>query len=306
MVEKEYRYIQFPLCLLKETYTDPVKGIDLILAYGIVNFALKQKFNMHDVVRQLFYDYYRNSETMELWLYRRIQALEDGEMIILDEAGRFVEGKFIFAEPEDIEYVIEQIKSDPEIKEAMILHYQLHQAMNFLNIELWPFDVIIKLYAEAKTIQADFEHKYGPDAMPTCKLSQLIDFKSKPKDIDLLRAYIACRSIIGLKSFATTHKNSIVRRMIGAKTEEALQDLLDENTHPTYALYSKRYYFDKLRNTLCARGFLMFLSKPHSRAIYISVFMPPEKLANIVNERNSRRRTNNLVKRMIVASSELL
>jgi hypothetical protein len=304
--EAAYRYIQFPLCLLRETYPNPVRGLDLILAYGIVNFALRQKYNMQDVVRQMFYDYYRNSEIMEPWLYRRIQSLEDGYSIILDDTSRFVEGKFNFAELEDIEYIIEQINSDPELKEATILNYQLHQAIDFLNVESWSSDDILKHYAEAKTLKAEFERKYGPDAMPTCKPSQLVDFRNNTKNIDLLRANIACRSILGQKSFASTNKNAIVRRMIGAKNDEVLQDFLDENTQPTYALYSKRYYFDKLKNALCERNFLMFLSRPHKRSIYISLFMPPERLADMINTFKTRRNANNLVKRMSVASTTLL
>ncbi len=304
--KREDRYIQFPLCLLKETYTDPVKGLDIILAYGIMNLALKEKYSMQDVVRQLFYDYYRNRDIIQPWLYKRVQELEDGDRIILDENTCFKGEKIDFADPEDIEYAIEQINSELDLKEIVILNYQLHQAIAFLNLDKWPYDDLIKLYEEAKTIQRTFESQYGQDSMPTCKPSQLIYFRNNIKEIDLLRAYIACRSIIGQKPYASTNKKAIIRRMLGAKTEAVLQDFLDEKSQPTYALYSNRYYFNKLKNTLCERGFLMFLSRPHKRAIYISLFMPPEKLAKMINESQSRRTKNNLLKRMSEAATSLL
>lgn len=303
---KKDRYVQFPLCLIKETYSDPIKGLVLMIAYGITHFALKQEYNMQEVVRQLFYDYYRNSSRMQQDLFKRFEALEDGANLIFDDNACFGRGDmFDPADTKEVEYIIKQFDADPQFKDMAVLNYQLHQAMDFLGAEPHSFDSLIRDFKEAEAIRKAFEVRYGPDAMPTCKLSQLYSFRDDPRDIDLLRAYIGCRSIIGKKTFATTHKGLIVQRMLGAKTVEVLKDFLEEDTIPTYEKYSKRYPFSRLRDKLCQRQFMMIISKPHGRNLYISTFMPPEVLAQKVNDTKVQRKINNLIQRISVASSSL-
>jgi len=279
--KREYRYIQFPLCLLKETYPDPVRGLELMIAYGIVHFAIKQKYKMQEVVRQLFYDYYRNGSRMQHDLYERFGELEDGKNIIFDDNACFGRG-YIFdpTDTNELEYILKHFEADPQFKEMAVLNYQLHQATEFLSAEPQSFDCLIADFNEAEANEKAFKIKYGNDAMPMCKLSQLYSFRDNPSDIALIRAYIACRSIIGRKACARTTKSVIVMRMLGAKSKVVLKDFLDENTKPIFVLYSKRYHIDKLIDTLCIRGFIMSISKKHDRHIYISVHITPAILAH--------------------------
>ena len=63
---REYGYVQFPLCILMETYNKDIEtGLRLILRYGIMNYAKKQKCNMYDVAKQTAYYFYRKQDIIQ-------------------------------------------------------------------------------------------------------------------------------------------------------------------------------------------------------------------------------------------------
>ena len=301
---KEHRYLQFPLCLLKETYTDPVAGINLMIGYGIINYAIKQTYALRDVARQLVYDWYRDRDNMSIKTVRIISKAIDREEFIEDEDYNGFSGDTF--EPDDnIDQVLELFNDNTDMRDRAIFDYQMHTACQLLNIDKHSTGNTFALYSEANKIKEDFEAEHGPDAMPYCKVSLLFDFRGNPAEIDLLRAFIGCSSLIGQREFTGTHKTVILSRMIGAKSNKALDKLLDITTTATYNYYSNRRHFDRLMDRLADHHFIMTLTRKDRGIIYISKYMEPEDLAARIKAAKDTKAAKDLKKRRNEAAASI-
>lgn len=304
---KEYGYLQFPLCLLKETYSNPELGLNLIIDYGIVNYASKLSYDLQDVAKQVCYYYYRKYDVLQASIKNKIaQAEEDSKFSRDDDYNGFSGDTF---QPDDnISEILSLFDEDSQFKKDCILYYQLHVASstNHLNVSIMSNDNTIKRHKIASKIKKDFESKYGPDAMPMCKVHMLFDFRDKQqKDIILFQAYIGIRSIIGMNYYMPTHKIVILCRMLGCKTNIALQAFLKENesARDIYKKYSGRKRMDNLLYKLAERGFITMVSKKHESRIYVSVkYQNPVELAEAILK---KRESNNLKKQLRDASEML-
>ena len=111
-------------------------------------------------------------------------------------------------------------------------------------------------------------------------------------DINLLRAYIGIKSIIGRNNFATTHKSVILSRMLGCKSNEALTAFLSENddAKETYDKYSGRKRMDKLLFQLMERKLVTVLSRRHENRIYVSTKLrTPVELATAISQKREEK-----------------
>ena len=298
-----YRYIQFPLCLVQEILKDRNNGINLCLDFGIVHYAKTQKIELTNVARQLTYDYNRRSQKLTKNLYQVIhEAEEDGRFTAEEDWGIFQhDGGFAELNITEIEFIFE---SDSKFKEEAILHYQLHQATEFLGVSIGDEEIAIWRYEMAKSIKDAYEGKFGLDAMPSIKPSFLTDFRDDPKQsIDLLLAYIGICSLIGQRNFVPTSKPVILSRMIGAKSKAAYQRFSkNKESKAIVERFSKRWPMDRLLLSLAEYKFIMYLTRPHVSVIYVSKYMDPEMLADLI--RHSREKHN--LKNKIKAASEKL
>ena len=285
----EYKYLQFPLCLVTVTYKDRSGGIDLMISYGIMHYAKKQKYQINEVARQMIYDWYRNNDRMQSKLRSKIRHAISDELFTEDEDYNGFSWDS-FNPVEAIDEVLSLFDNDRQFKELAILNYQLHQAGDFLGITIPSFDSTERSYNEAKSIQEAYEAKFGPDVMPSCKKSLLFEFRDQPQqDIEILRAYIGILSLIGYRNFISTSKPVILSRMIGAKSKAAWDQLSRaENIIDTVSKYSKKYHMDNLLLNLAKRKFIMFLSKKAVSIIYVSKYMEPEALAELVRQSQQR------------------
>lgn len=304
--KNEYGYLQFPLCLLMETYRDIDRGLNLILSYGIMNYALKLKYNIDDVARQAIYHFYRKENVLQTSIIEKINsAINDGFSFTPDDDynGFGTNGKF------DPDLNIIEIKTlfdkDNEFKAKCIINYQLHLATSkdHLGITIGSNDSTINRYNEAAQIKKNFEDKFGPDAMPFCKKGMLFDFRDKQKkDIDLFRAYIGIKSMIGRRNFISSNKPAILSRMLGLKCKSAFEFYTtdkykkDKNLLPSVEKYSKRYHMDKLLLTLAERKYIMFLSKEKVSIIYLSKYMEPEELGSMIKQTKERQNIKQRIK----------
>lgn len=298
---KEYGYLQFPLCLIKETYKDIENGLNLMISYGIVNYALKLDYDMTDVAKQLLYYYARKRNVLQSALVKRLSRLAEEELYFEDRNPGFdAKGNFDPDTDLQIKPLLKLFESDPELMRGAILNYQLHLATsdNHLGITIGTNDSTLKRYNQATKIKQDFEFKYGPDAMPCCKKSMLFDFRDKhQKDIDTFRAYIGIISLIGQRNFISTTKPVILSRMIGAKCKEAYTHFSDDPIiKKTVDKYKTRYWMDKLLFTLAQRKFIMYLTEKHKRLVYVSKYMEPKELADHIKERRDMRDLKQLQK----------
>ena len=130
----------------------------------------------------------------------------------------------------------------------------------------------------------------------------LWQFIDNPKDIDLFRAYIGIKSMIGRRNFISSNKPAILSRMIGCKNKAAFEFFTanrynkNKNLLPTVEKYSKRYNMDKLLLTLAERKYIMFLSKKEVRVIYLSKYMEPEELGKLIKETKERQNIKQRIK----------
>lgn len=291
-MSKENRYFQFPLCLLMETYKDRQKGLNLISSYGIIHFARSLKWDITSVSRQVVYDYYRNIDELPRNVRITIEEAEENENFTFNDDYKCFDVNGNFDDDLNVPEVLKILEDNPDIKEEAIEHYQIHQAADFLNIKIGSLKNTLKQYSEAKGIQASFEQRFGADAMASIKPSLLFSFRDDPKqNIDILRAYIGIISMIGYRNFISTNKPAILSRMIGCKSKAAFQELSGrKEVRATIDKYSKRYNIDNLLLNLAERKFIMYLSKKATSVIYVSRYMEPQELADMV--RNSRNRYN--------------
>lgn len=288
---KEYAYIQFPLCLLQETFKDLCDGLNLILSYGIVNYAMKLPYKMDAVAKQVCYSWYRQRNVMETSITRKIYKAIDDETFTEDsDYNGFAGNKF---DPdENIDELSRLFDTNPGFKKECILHYQIYLATsrNHLNIENGHYDLWIQKYNQALSIKQKFESKYGPDAMPTIKVLILFDFRDKyQSQIDLFRGIVSIKSLIGLKQYIATTRNVILMRMTGCKSQSALDYLLlnSKKAKEFHEMYSRsdkalRYHFDKLFSELLTRGFIKskIFERSVSRKIFISTKLSYSELAD--------------------------
>ena len=300
--KREDRYIQFPLCLLQQTYQNPANGLNLILNFGIVNYAMKFNYNIVEVGRQLMYVYYREKDKMQNHLKKAIDKYAGSGQLTIDEDYNGFSGTN-FDPLEASEELLGLFESEPEFKEAAILLYQIRQAEKHLSISDPDIDNTIKGYYNGLKLKNEFELRFGKDVMPSIKPTLLFEYREKENDIDVFRAIVAIRSIIGRNNYATGNKPVILSRMIGCKSKAAFEiNQKNKLFISTIEKYSKKYQMNKLLLTLAEQKHIMFLSKPKVSVIYLSKYMEPEDLGKLIKETKDEQ---NLKKRIRVAAASL-
>lgn len=284
--EKEYKYLQFPLCLIMETYKDIKTGLNLILDYGLIYYAMKQNYDLRDVAKQTCYNYYRNQDDLPGAILNVINSYD--EFIPDEDYNGFSGSEF---NPEDnIEQILGLFEKDSEFKDHCVLRYRIHTAEAFFNIKIGDHESTIRRYKKALSIKESFELKFGSDVYPSCKPEMLFQVRDgNHKDIDLFRAYIGIKSMLGHRNFISSNKPAILSRMIGCKSKAAFEyytngKFKDKTVLPTIETYSKKYHMDKLLLNLAERKYIMFLSKKQVSIIYLSKYMEPEELGKIIKE----------------------
>lgn len=300
---KEYAYLQFPLCLLAETYKDPERGLNMIIGFGIMNYSMKLPYDMNRVATQAIYDYGRNYGKLQPYLAKSLTDAVDDGVIMYEDYNPGFEANGNFNPDPDLclNPLMNLFEEDPRLRDEAILNYRLHlgTSKEHLNITIRSNSSIKSQYEEATKIKQANEERFGPDAMPIIKKDLVYEFRDEQlHDIDLLRAYIGISSIIGRRNFTATNKPAILRRMIGCKNKAAFEYFREEpHLMPTIERYAKRYPMNKLLHTLREREFIMFLSRGRKKSFYISKHMAPEELVKFVKASQSRYGMNERIKR---------
>lgn len=216
-------YINFPLCLLIETYENPDRGWNRILNYGIVAFAKKFKYEIKEVGRQLMYCYYRDKRSIPWKLLQQLEDyIEDGDLEIDEDYNGFGPDGFDPFEAFDCE-LFDLFEEDQVFKEQAILFYQVRQVLKLggLQAKNGVIDSIVRLHHEAASFIEDFESKFGADAMVGVKVDLIFQARDNKVDRDIFRAYVAVKSLLGKKKYVASNKPAILTRMVGCKTVEA-------------------------------------------------------------------------------------
>lgn len=112
------------------------------------------------------------------------------------------------------------------------------------------------------------------------KKDMLFEFMKVPKtdfEIDVFRAFVGVKSIIGSKSVQPLTNDYLVARLLGFNSPK---DALNESTDK-FKYYQKRYRIDKLKNAL-ERGYKLKRYGTHTRGFYVSFTMTLKTLVKHV------------------------
>jgi len=288
----EYKYVQFPLSFMQDVIKDRRKGLNLCLDYGIGHLATAQQTDASSIIRQVVYDYYKNTDKLPRDLRVAIEEAEaEGQFTPDDDHSGFnTDGGF---DPIlNIEELAVILRDNPDLKDEAREYYQWHQAAKFYedSFRIYNVGAIRKEYVKAKARQESFEADFGKDAMPSVKPSLLFNYLNNPKqDVSQLLAYIGISSLIGQRNFISTSKPVILSRMIGAKSKAAFQAFSkNKESKEIIARFSKRWPMDKLLLSLAEQKFIMFLTRPHVSVVYVSKYMEPDELAKLVKQSQDR------------------
>lgn len=282
------------------TYKNPYEGLNIILDFGIVHFARKCEYDLEQVGKQLLYAYHNKKRIMQADLKRLMKKYANSEELLVDLDYRGFDGDGKIFDP--LEYSGESLsklfESDLNFKEMAILRYQIEQVEGLSNIRDFNIDSTINNYEKGLAHLKTFETKFGADCTPMIKPSQIIDFRDSGKELDLFRAYIGIRSLIGQHKYVLTTRNVILMRMLGCKSNDALQGFIssDKEAKKVYEMYSRsekalRYNFDKLFAGLLSKGFLKskIYERKISRKIFLSITMSYDELTDAIIEFSRQR-----------------
>lgn len=263
----ENRYIQFPLFLLRDVFTNKKKAFNDILDFGIWYYSKKIKFTIHDVSRQLMYDHYRGE--LPTKLAASIKSYVRKDHLTLDEDyNGFCGVHNKFTPDNEIEELKVIFQKDQDFKQQAIDHYSIHQALSFLKITNSNELATIK---NAKMIEKEMP-KNCP--MPMINVDRLFNFRDHDKsEFELVQfaTYIGLRSILGNKQYCKTNKLHLISRAFGYTSHRDVPNrFVSADVGMLHNKYSKRYHIDKIIEALELNWGVIVYSK-HTRGLYISM-----------------------------------
>jgi len=261
------RYLQFPLCLLRNLFADKLKTINDIIEFGIYRFSKKQDYNLLEVARQMMYCFYRKQGDLTNDLRRMIQRYIDSENIQIDDDYNGFSGSEFNPETE-IGNIMELFNTDNNFMEKAIEFYQIRQACSrdLLNITC-NFDYVLKHGKEIeKTIPEG-------EPYPSINKSLFFDFRDHEKtEFDMMQfaCYIAIRSILGEKPYCRTNKEMILCRAFGYKSNKELPATMNPVIKELFDKYNKRYHIDRILQSLELNWNILIYSH-NIRGLYIGL-----------------------------------
>ncbi|WP_158991679.1 hypothetical protein [Mucilaginibacter sp. L196] len=256
MVNQNDKYGLCSLCLIRKLHINPKEAITAILHNAISNYAIRVVSNGDAVLNCVIYDYYNNnlSPGLNNWFEGFIKAKQFNP----DKGLRGFNGE-AFDPSFERKELAEVALCYPDFEMVCIEYYQFKKAMQALNLA----GDITAIINNAKIINEQilkYEDRFGKDATFMVKIETLLQFNNDDKiiyEFELLAAFVGIKSIIGKKDFCSTTKSFIVMRMVGAKSQVALQESLNNPAiSNVYERYNKRYHFDKLLIELQKSNFI--------------------------------------------------
>lgn len=178
------------------------------------------------------------------------------------------------------------------IKEGLS-YAKINAALSDLVLTYRDYSILIKTYNDIKSEVNRFENLFKRDALVMLSCDMALNYLNHEKtnrDWELLRGYLAIKSLQGSKNMVATHKKDIHNRMVGAKSEDVLNyflkgKLTKGNTTKLYNRFTGRYFGDQLIKDLFKKKFIQSKGTPKgSRVIYLSTILSMDELAQeIIN-----------------------
>lgn len=262
------RYLQFPLCLLRNLFADKLKTINDIIEFGIYRFSKKQDYNLLEVARQMMYCFYRKQGDLTNDLRRMIQRYIDSENIYFDEDYNGFAGSE-FNPVLELEQILRLFENDNNFKEKAIEFYQIRQACSrdLLNITC-NIDACLR---RGKEIERTIPAK---EPYPSINKKLLFEFRDHEKtEFDLMQFafYVGIRSILGKKPCGKTNKEHILCRAFGYNSVKHLPDTMHTDLKALFNKYGTRYHADRVLEAMQLNKWGILIYSKNIRGLYIGL-----------------------------------
>ncbi len=300
MKPQDERYLQFPLFLIRNIFINKEQTINQIIKYGIYRYSTRFKYSIDNIAQQIIYDYYKGNLSNDL---KQKIDLIDNEIIGKDDDYNGFTGKGQFDPANEITELMECFKNDDDFYLVAIEHYRIHLAYQSLNISGNKENCL--------QIGKEIENQITKgEPMPMINLNLLFDFRDNPKsefEIMQLCAFIAIKSILGIKNAVKTNKNHIQSRIFGYASIKHLPTEFNEVTKALYNKYSHRYHIDKVLQHLELNWNIITYSN-NLRGLYLAVNnkMNIEQLALLAETKKQKNRILDLKKKKADAKNKAL
>jgi len=283
------KYLCFELFLIN----DIKSRLPAIARYSIVKYAEKFELKLYQripLIREICLNkLVRNTDFIEYYY----------QYIYLSTSDQDDEHSYYIAQ--NNEFVInEGYGYDSFIRDGE-MYAKIHAALKDLSWIHYDYSTLIETHKDISSEVNLFESRNKRDAlvMLSCDLAlNYLNNEKTNREWELLRGFLAIKSLQGSKSMVATHKEDLHRRMIGAKTEDVLNYFLKEKTTngPTRKLFDKfkgRYFGDQLLKDLFEKKFIRSKLTPRgSRVIYLSTSLTMDELAQeIINLKSKPKNT---------------
>jgi hypothetical protein len=284
------RYLQFPLCMLRNLLTDRKKTIDDIIDFGIYHFSKSVKYDLSEVARQMMYCYYRKQDDLTNDLRRMIQRHIDSENIQIDDDYNGFSGSEFNPETE-IGQITELFDADNNFREKAIEFYQIRQAFSFLGI-IGNFDTCLKRGKEIERTTPKGE------PYPSINIKRIFEFLEQEKtEFDLMQfaCYIAIRSILGKKPYCRTNKEMILCRAFGYNSVKHLPATMNPVIKELFDKYKKRHHIERILQSLkLSWNILIYGRNVHGLYIGLKNLKKNITLANMISYAETKKKKNQI------------
>lgn len=263
-MKEEYKYITFPLPMIRKFFTDPSRAAADIIDYGIyyTSMNILKIESPESPYRQLTYEFIRQGLEMPHGdsyrvpgsISKRLISLmkKDRYLGTLDYGGFTPESDFEeFDCEDDVRLLMYIAENDESFKGEVEEWYRLRQVQDVVDVtfSVSEHQQIREAY---RRIDAGF---FGERQVPvSCKTSILQERQDVPgteRERAKLCLYLGIRSLIGRAEIAVTTGEAIKGRMFGAKNKEELQTVLkDKKLASVYEKWCTRYQYEKMLEEL--------------------------------------------------------
>lgn len=283
--DKKPKYICFELFLMN----DLKKRLPDIINYGIVKYS--KKFNVYsDSIEKHLSDIVRNGHLKDDLFIKYYQTfIEDSASESYNHLVAKSENKAIG------NYNYAKFYND------CCSYTQIYLALNDLELNHPNWHILRQKYNDIYDEVYTFECNYRKDSLVMLSRDMALDYLKSDKthrEWELLRGFLAIKSLQGNKIMVATHKADIVRRMTGAKSDQVMKHFLTDKvtkaaSKKMHDKFAGRYFFDQLIKELFDRGFVPAkITPPGSRVTYFSTKLTPDELADEIVKFKTKQKSN--------------
>lgn len=267
-MQNENRYLNFPICLLAKTITEPDTAMNAIVNYCIMNHAEHCKEPLVDALVQLAYVSQRKKENPPSELTRTAANLD--KVMAVDEYFSGVGAMDMDYAREAVQDVAESL--DEADADACVRWHAQRRSASFHGYTVNRWEQWRKGIRQTQAEVAKHEAQHGPLVWCSVPLDYATEAITKPKELPLVRMVAAVRSIIGRKSYAGTTKAMLAARCIGAKSPAVAESMAgaSDALRIEYERMQSRKRFDRIIDAGADRGFYQKIGSEKRRRIFLS------------------------------------